>query len=78
MRVKIFILDGLISGVLGDQETMDANVDVEIVDYDRNTGDRELLDGEWDEAGLMDIPYSISHCIRDKEEFHQMEGERQE
>lgn len=43
MKIKVMIRDGIIDTVLGDKEALESDLEVEIVDYDRNLGDEELF-----------------------------------
>ena len=62
MKIKVMIVDGIIEGVRADAEAVNAEVEVEIVDFDKNSGDSELLDEEFSTAGMEPIDYEIKHC----------------
>jgi len=62
MRVKVMIIDGIVDSVLMDDEAINADIDVEIVDYDKNTGDSDRLEEEFQEEGMSHALYSINHC----------------
>ena len=60
MRIKVMIVDGVVDAVLGDEEAMQSDLQVEIVDYDRNKDSRESLNSHY-ESELQDIPFSVTH-----------------
>lgn len=62
MKVKVMIVDGIVDSVLMDEEALNADIDVEIVDYDKNSGDSDRLEEEFREAGMSHGLYSINHC----------------
>lgn len=68
MKIKVMIRDGIIDTVLGDKEALESDLEVEIVDYDRNLGDEELFNKHYDEEGMSDIPHLIDHCEEETEE----------
>lgn len=62
MKIKVIIVDGIIDSVRADAEAVNADVEVEIVDFDKNSGDAELLDDEFNTAGMEPILYEVKHC----------------
>lgn len=62
MKVKVFIVDGIVDSVRADDEALKANVEVEIIDYDKNTGDFELLDREFELPGFSPCLHEVNHC----------------
>ena len=70
MRVKVIINNGVIENVLMDQEAVDAEVDVEIVDYDNDISSSECFKKVMDNfsrEGLRDASFSIEHCDNSNE-----------
>lgn len=58
-KVKIIIEDGIISEVLSN----DKNIEVEIVDFDKNRGNYDLLQKEYESGNeLVHVEFSINHC----------------
>lgn len=62
MKVKVMIIDGIIDSVLMDNEAINANIDVEIVDYDKNSGNSDRLEEEFREVGMSNGLYNVNHC----------------
>lgn len=60
MKIKVMIVDGVVDTVLGDDEAMQSNLQVEIVDFDRDRDSKEALNARY-ESGLQDIPFRITH-----------------
>lgn len=66
MVVKVLIEDGIVSGVYMDEEARKANIDVTVIDFDRNLDSKteELVD---ELNGLESASYSLTHCIGEEE-----------
>lgn len=62
MKVRVFIVDGIVDSVRADDEALEANVEVEIIDYDKNTGDSKLLDREFELPGFSPCLHDVNHC----------------
>ena len=76
MKIKVIIVDGIIDSVRADAEAVNADVEVEIVDFDKNFGDAELLDDEFNTAGMEPILYEVKRCeplvITDSDELEDL------
>ncbi len=59
-QIKIIIDDGIIARVMASDGT--EPIEVEIVDYDRNTGNKDMLEERYNEPGFHDIDFSVDHC----------------
>lgn len=46
MKAKIIIIDGVIDTVLGTQDALETDLQIEVVNFDRETDSKELLDKE--------------------------------
>lgn len=66
MKCKVIIVDGIVDSVLVDDEAKQAKLEVEIVDFDGDEGDDDLLREEYDLDN--NIPFTTEHCIPDSEE----------
>lgn len=62
MKVKVFIVDGIVEDVLMDAEAMAANTELEIVNYDKDNGQDLLLTKEYNNSQMQPAPYSVEHC----------------
>lgn len=62
MKAKIIIIDGVIDTVLGTQDALETDLQIEVVNFDRETDSKELLDKEYEEDGMLDLPFNIKHC----------------
>lgn len=60
MCIKVMIVDGVVDTVLGDDDVMQSNLQVEIVDFDRDRDGEEALNSHC-EGEFQDIPLSIAH-----------------
>ncbi len=60
MKIKVMIVDSVVDTVLGDNEAMQSNLQVEIVDFDRDTDNKESLNTHYEDK-MQDIPFSIIH-----------------
>lgn len=67
MKAKIIMVDGVVDTVLGDEEAMQSDLQIEIVDFDKNIDDREVLNVHY-ESDLQDIPFSITHPEQEEQQ----------
>lgn len=42
MKAKVFITDGIFESVMVNEDAFNSNLDIEIIDFDKNTGNEEL------------------------------------
>ena len=67
-KIKIIFIDGLLSSVMMNQEALDADIDLDIINYDKNLDSRDLLDKEFNETGMIHTGhYTLRHCNTDEE-----------
>lgn len=60
MKLKVMIVDGLVEGVLSDDEAVQSGLEVTIVDFDREKDSREALYSHY-KSDLQSIPFKIIH-----------------
>lgn len=64
MKLKVMINEGCVETVLADQEAMDADIELEVVDFNSDYGsDKEIYEKNFDEADMQDMSFSVDHCI---------------
>lgn len=50
MRVRVIIVDGVVDTVLGDNEAMQSDLQVEIVDFDKDRDNKETLSAYYEDG----------------------------
>lgn len=59
-KIKIFAEDGCYPSVMASPGAED--IEIEIIDFNRDTGSKDLLEKRYAETGFKDIVFSIDHC----------------